>query len=214
MGLRGCGGLVGLHSSCTGLVERQLDLPSVAARLRGSFPTEPVTREAQPLLFQVRESRRPHTRHLVLSRIVAEGLHHRQCNLLFFCTPRGMPQMRLHSSGRARARWRRRGGSCGPRSQQWSSPSQCTSPLGPSGSPDLWAVTVKIGSSAWAEGRVLGVVTLRVAIESAAAECATRADSIAATLEVTGGNLAPCDPTGHTGNTCQQKNIGLAAVAA
>ncbi|MQM01959.1 hypothetical protein Taro_034713, partial [Colocasia esculenta] len=27
------------------------------------------------------------------------------------------------------------------------------------GSPDLWAATAKIGSSAWAEGRVLGVVT-------------------------------------------------------
>ncbi|MQL98517.1 hypothetical protein Taro_031223, partial [Colocasia esculenta] len=52
-----------------------------------SFPTEPVTREAHPPT-QVRESRRPHTRRLVLSRTVAEGLHHRQCNLLFCCTPR------------------------------------------------------------------------------------------------------------------------------
>ncbi|MQM02589.1 hypothetical protein Taro_035363, partial [Colocasia esculenta] len=56
MGLRGvwpagCGGLVGLHSSCTCLVERQLDLSSVAARLRGSFPTEPVMREAHPYLL-------------------------------------------------------------------------------------------------------------------------------------------------------------------
>ncbi|MQM03516.1 hypothetical protein Taro_036299 [Colocasia esculenta] len=73
MGLRGCGGLVGLHSSCTCLVERQLDPSSVAARLRGghvwfvrhfllcylcwfarflgSFPTEPVTREAHPYLL-------------------------------------------------------------------------------------------------------------------------------------------------------------------
>ncbi|MQM15643.1 hypothetical protein Taro_048593, partial [Colocasia esculenta] len=35
-------------------------------------------------------------------------------------------------------------------------------PLGeasPSGSPDPWAATAKIGSSAWAEGRVLGVIT-------------------------------------------------------
>ncbi|MQL72483.1 hypothetical protein Taro_004829, partial [Colocasia esculenta] len=30
-----------------------------------------------------------------------------------------------------------------------------------SGSPDPWAATAKIGSSAWAEGRVLGVVTVR-----------------------------------------------------
>ncbi|MQM18691.1 hypothetical protein Taro_051686 [Colocasia esculenta] len=29
----------------------------------------------------------------------------------------------------------------------------------PSGSPDPWAATVKIGSSTWAEGRVLGVIT-------------------------------------------------------
>ncbi|MQM16699.1 hypothetical protein Taro_049658, partial [Colocasia esculenta] len=50
------------------LVERQLDLSSVAARLRGG---------------PVRESRRPHTRRLALSRaVVAEGLHHRQCNFL------------------------------------------------------------------------------------------------------------------------------------
>ncbi|MQL96972.1 hypothetical protein Taro_029654 [Colocasia esculenta] len=33
----------------------------------------------------------------------------------------------------------------------------------PSGSSDPWVATVKIGSSSWAEGRVLGVVTLRVA---------------------------------------------------
>ncbi|MQL97214.1 hypothetical protein Taro_029897 [Colocasia esculenta] len=33
------------------VVERQLDLSSVAARLRGSFPTEPVTREAHPYLL-------------------------------------------------------------------------------------------------------------------------------------------------------------------
>ncbi|MQL96110.1 hypothetical protein Taro_028782 [Colocasia esculenta] len=32
-------------------VERQLDLSSVAARLRGSFPTEPMTREAHPYLL-------------------------------------------------------------------------------------------------------------------------------------------------------------------
>ncbi|MQM13991.1 hypothetical protein Taro_046917 [Colocasia esculenta] len=41
--------------------------------------------------------------------------------------------MRLLSSGRARAERRRRG--------------------------DLWATTAKIGSSAWVEGRVLGVIT-------------------------------------------------------
>ncbi|MQL85702.1 hypothetical protein Taro_018216 [Colocasia esculenta] len=35
----------------TCLVKRQLDLSSVAARLRGSFPTEPVTREAHPYLL-------------------------------------------------------------------------------------------------------------------------------------------------------------------
>ncbi|MQM19127.1 hypothetical protein Taro_052127 [Colocasia esculenta] len=57
------------------LVERQLDLSSVAARLRGSLVWF-VRRQA------VRESRRPYTRHLALSRVVAEGLHHRQYNFL------------------------------------------------------------------------------------------------------------------------------------
>ncbi|MQL87512.1 hypothetical protein Taro_020051 [Colocasia esculenta] len=46
--------------------------------------------------------------------------------------------VRLLSSGRARAGQRR-----------WSDYS-------PSGSPDPWAATAKIESSAWAEGRVLG----------------------------------------------------------
>ncbi|MQM21529.1 hypothetical protein Taro_054571 [Colocasia esculenta] len=32
--------------------------------------------------MEVRESKRPHTRHLALSRVEAEGLHHRQCNFL------------------------------------------------------------------------------------------------------------------------------------
>ncbi|MQL69434.1 hypothetical protein Taro_001729 [Colocasia esculenta] len=36
---------------CTYLVEQQLDPSSVAARLRGSFPTEPVTREAHPYIL-------------------------------------------------------------------------------------------------------------------------------------------------------------------
>ncbi|MQM15550.1 hypothetical protein Taro_048498, partial [Colocasia esculenta] len=94
--------------SCLVLVERQLDLTSMAARLgsspvwfvwvnrrcgepvlvtRGSFPTEPVTREAHPYPFQVRESRRLRTRRLVLSRTVAEqGLHLQQCNFLSLYT--------------------------------------------------------------------------------------------------------------------------------
>ncbi|MQL80441.1 hypothetical protein Taro_012878 [Colocasia esculenta] len=75
-------------------VERQLDLSSVAASLRGrlvwfvrSFPTEPVTCEAHPYLFQVRESRRLPVLHLVQSRTAAElGLHHQQCNLFFLFT--------------------------------------------------------------------------------------------------------------------------------
>ncbi|MQM17009.1 hypothetical protein Taro_049974 [Colocasia esculenta] len=65
--------------SCLVLVKRQLDLTSVAARLRGSpvwfvwgsFPTEPVTYEAHPYSFQVRESRRLLTLCLVPSRTVA-----------------------------------------------------------------------------------------------------------------------------------------------
>ncbi|MQM17633.1 hypothetical protein Taro_050607 [Colocasia esculenta] len=32
-------------------VERQLDISSVVARLRGRFPTEPVTRKAYPYLL-------------------------------------------------------------------------------------------------------------------------------------------------------------------
>ncbi|MQL88736.1 hypothetical protein Taro_021301 [Colocasia esculenta] len=48
------------------------------------------------------------------------------------------PTVRLLSSGRARAGRRRRGD------------------YSPSGSPDPWAATAKIGSSAWAEGWVLG----------------------------------------------------------
>ncbi|MQL70530.1 hypothetical protein Taro_002836, partial [Colocasia esculenta] len=55
--------------------------------------------------------------------------------------------VRLLSSGRARAGRRRRGGS---RDVVYS----------PSGSPDPWAATAKIGSSAWAEGRVLGSLQL------------------------------------------------------
>ncbi|MQL90107.1 hypothetical protein Taro_022693, partial [Colocasia esculenta] len=53
--------------------------------------------------------------------------------------------VRLLSSGRVRAGQRRRGGSRGPHVD-----------YSPSGSPDPWAATAKIGSSAWAEGRVLG----------------------------------------------------------
>ncbi|MQL86180.1 hypothetical protein Taro_018711 [Colocasia esculenta] len=104
MGLRQCGPqewcwLVSTVSYLV-LVEQQLDLLSVAARLRGSpvwfvrgsFPTEPVTREAHPYPFQVRESRRLRTRRLVLSRTIAEqGLHHTV--IFFLCTPRGMPQV-------------------------------------------------------------------------------------------------------------------------
>ncbi|MQL78052.1 hypothetical protein Taro_010463 [Colocasia esculenta] len=76
--IRAVGALLGMFSPrghyflglC--LVERQLDLTSVAARLRGS-----------PVWFvRVRESKRPHTCHLARSRIVAEGLLHRQCNFL------------------------------------------------------------------------------------------------------------------------------------
>ncbi|MQL68705.1 hypothetical protein Taro_001008 [Colocasia esculenta] len=77
------------------VVERQLDLSSVAARLRGSpvwfvrgsFPTEPVTCEAHFYSSQVRESRRLLALRLVQSRTVAElGLHHQQCNLFFLFT--------------------------------------------------------------------------------------------------------------------------------
>ncbi|MQM02110.1 hypothetical protein Taro_034872 [Colocasia esculenta] len=38
----------------------------------------------------------------------------------------------------------------------------------PSGSPDLWAATAKIGSSTWAGGRVLGVVTTTATTAAAA----------------------------------------------
>ncbi|MQL92475.1 hypothetical protein Taro_025098 [Colocasia esculenta] len=59
------------------LVKRQLDLSSVAARLRGS-----------PVWFvRVRESMRLLALHLVQGRTVAElGLHHQQCNLFFLFT--------------------------------------------------------------------------------------------------------------------------------
>ncbi|MQM12271.1 hypothetical protein Taro_045188, partial [Colocasia esculenta] len=82
-------------------VELQLDISSVAARLRGrpflwgSFPTEPVISEAHlPYSFQVRESRRLPNRLLVPGHTVAkQGLRHlQQCNFLS-CTPRGMPQI-------------------------------------------------------------------------------------------------------------------------
>ncbi|MQL82113.1 hypothetical protein Taro_014571 [Colocasia esculenta] len=61
------------------LMEQQLDLSSVAARLRGnlvwfvrgSFPIEPVTCEAHPYSFQVRESRRLLTLRRVPSRTIA-----------------------------------------------------------------------------------------------------------------------------------------------
>ncbi|MQL98123.1 hypothetical protein Taro_030819 [Colocasia esculenta] len=99
MGLRQCGPQewYWLDSTVSWLVlvERQLDLSSVAARLRGSsvwfvrgsFPTEPVTCEAHPYSFHVRESRRLLILHLVLSRTVAEqGLHLQQCNFLSLCT--------------------------------------------------------------------------------------------------------------------------------
>ncbi|MQM06866.1 hypothetical protein Taro_039691 [Colocasia esculenta] len=74
--------LVGLHSFLT--------FSSGAAAglfIRGSetksFPTEPVTREAHPYFFQVRESRRLLAPLLVQSHTVAElGLHHQQCNFL------------------------------------------------------------------------------------------------------------------------------------
>ncbi|MQL76699.1 hypothetical protein Taro_009086, partial [Colocasia esculenta] len=61
--------------------------------VEGSFPTEPVTREAHPYPFQVKESKRLRTRRLVLSRtVVVQGLHdHQQCNFPFRGSPRGMP---------------------------------------------------------------------------------------------------------------------------
>ncbi|MQM15092.1 hypothetical protein Taro_048029 [Colocasia esculenta] len=75
------------------VVERQLDLSSVAARLSGSpvcfssFPTKPVTCEVHPYPFQVRESRRLPILRLVRSRTTAElGLHHQQYNLYFLFT--------------------------------------------------------------------------------------------------------------------------------
>ncbi|MQL91054.1 hypothetical protein Taro_023659, partial [Colocasia esculenta] len=53
------------------------------------FPTEPVTCEAHPYSFQVRESRRLLALRLVQSHTVVElGLHYQQCNLSF-CSPRG-----------------------------------------------------------------------------------------------------------------------------
>ncbi|MQM17465.1 hypothetical protein Taro_050438 [Colocasia esculenta] len=53
----------------------------------GSFPTEPVTCEAHPYPFQVRESRRLLFLHLVRSRTIAKlGLYHQQCNLYFLFT--------------------------------------------------------------------------------------------------------------------------------
>ncbi|MQL87552.1 hypothetical protein Taro_020096, partial [Colocasia esculenta] len=71
-----------------GLVERQLDLSSVAARLRG----RPVCLSGL-VAGVVRESRRLPIRLLVLDRTAAEqGLrHHQQCNFLSLYTS-GMPQ--------------------------------------------------------------------------------------------------------------------------
>ncbi|MQL93985.1 hypothetical protein Taro_026630 [Colocasia esculenta] len=54
--------------------------------------------------------------------------------------------VKLLNSGRVRIGRRRRGDLC----------------YSPSGSPDPWAAAVKIGSSAWAEGRVLGVLTRHI----------------------------------------------------
>ncbi|MQL90893.1 hypothetical protein Taro_023495 [Colocasia esculenta] len=86
-------------------MERQLDLSSVAVRLRGrpftasvlvygllelgEFPTEPVTSEAHPYSPQVRARRRFHYRLSVQGRVVAVlGQHLQQCS--------------FHSSVRAR----------------------------------------------------------------------------------------------------------------
>ncbi|MQL97661.1 hypothetical protein Taro_030355 [Colocasia esculenta] len=78
-------GISCLHSSCLVEVARQLNLLSVAARLRGglvlfvrgSYPTESVTCEAHPFFLQVKESRRVPVPLLVRDRTVVEsGLHH------------------------------------------------------------------------------------------------------------------------------------------
>ncbi|MQL89018.1 hypothetical protein Taro_021579 [Colocasia esculenta] len=67
----------GMGLCLTFYVERQLDLSSVAARLRGGpvlvvrFPTEPVTREAHPLPPQVRARRTFLDRRPVPGRVVA-----------------------------------------------------------------------------------------------------------------------------------------------
>ncbi|MQM02123.1 hypothetical protein Taro_034887 [Colocasia esculenta] len=59
------------------LAPRVLEERDVHVVDMGSFPTEPVTCEAHPDSFQVRESRRLLALRLVLSSVVAElGLHH------------------------------------------------------------------------------------------------------------------------------------------
>ncbi|MQM09373.1 hypothetical protein Taro_042242 [Colocasia esculenta] len=57
-------------------------------KLWGSYSTEPVTCEAHPFFFQVKESRRVLIPLLVWDRTIVEsGLHHQQSNYvsLYFC---------------------------------------------------------------------------------------------------------------------------------
>ncbi|MQL72954.1 hypothetical protein Taro_005280 [Colocasia esculenta] len=88
-------------------VERQLDLSSVAVRLRalGSCPTKPVTCEAHPFFFQVKESRRVPIPLLVLvSTIVELGLRHQQSNT-FTCGASGVQTFFLQKMCRHTHQW-------------------------------------------------------------------------------------------------------------
>ncbi|MQM01310.1 hypothetical protein Taro_034064 [Colocasia esculenta] len=73
--------LVGLHSFLTcsgGVAARPFVCGCETESFWGSFPTEPVTREAHPYFFQVRESRRLLAPPLVRSCTVAELVLHHQ----------------------------------------------------------------------------------------------------------------------------------------
>ncbi|MQL87357.1 hypothetical protein Taro_019894 [Colocasia esculenta] len=75
--------------------------------------------------------------------------------------PESRVKVRLLSSGRAHAGRRRRGSSRVDVYFRYISCQTCVIAL--SGPPDPWAATAKIGSSAWAEGRVLGSLQLDMA---------------------------------------------------
>ncbi|MQM14834.1 hypothetical protein Taro_047769 [Colocasia esculenta] len=60
-------------------------------RLWGSYPTEPMTCEAHPFFFQVKESRRTHILPLVwVSGIVESGPRHQQSNCSYLWSPGGL----------------------------------------------------------------------------------------------------------------------------